>query len=553
MNPLTKGIPMGHAGMFIVSILALAGSPCVAQQGDAATQPAEHWEGLHGYISFEATMTGEASAFNAGIGFYTAVWALTDEPLEGFQIGHPSTWILPDNSDNKDRPLAPEGTVARNWPERGPTWDSVFQTIEGGVGLWAGNHFRYGLPKFSMNGTPQCYDFEIGSPGWSFFQSSQALADDRLGIAQLSNRLLIPPDGLPFAGKPDGQFLGYTWLALPFTDPVPGDPPVGDQGWTCFLNAANFKGPIAYYIPETWTKAGKNFNYPFIYGRGLDARPGTIGGGGAIEINTVPRFDSTDAAGVTYSKIPALRFPVDAQGRTLLVQDVTYYAKAALSDAFKAWRDGGPPCTGAFDAKGAWKPALTTSNPTIYQQAGKTIAGVDSLCAAKVFEGNVWGLEWPRNDTATRGVFPQYFKDIGDTRVVVPAKDVPAETALLTQKFRTAERREPYTSPRTPAWTNPGPKTEPLTARLVDGSIVTYAWYRFVDQPSFRQYDWSDEKKAALQSLVEKIHAAWTIDRDYMAPPGVGELVELDPGLIVSPPKGMEIGYVPIVIGQAAD
>jgi len=57
------------------------------------------------------------------------------------------------------------------------------------LGYWAGNRFRYGPPKFSMNATPQCYDYEIGSPGWSFFYSSEALPDDRLGIAQLSNRL----------------------------------------------------------------------------------------------------------------------------------------------------------------------------------------------------------------------------------------------------------------------------------------------------------------------------------------------------------------------------
>jgi hypothetical protein len=35
-----------------------------------------------------------------------------------------------------------------------------------------------------------------------------------------------------------------------------------------------------------------------------------------------------------------------------------------------------------------------------------------------------------------------------------------------------------------------------------------------------------------------------------MAPPSTGELVAIDPVLIVSPPPGMEIGYVPIVIRQ---
>ncbi len=167
-----------------------------------------------------------------------------------------------------------------------------------------------------MNATPQCYDYEVGSPGWSFFYSNEALPDDRLSIAQLSNRLLIPPDALPFRGNPNGEFLGYTWMALPFTDPSSEEPPTGDQSWTCFLSAANFKGPIAFYIPETWSKIGTLFRRPFLYGRGLDARGGIMGGG-AMEINTVPRFRKArdERAGPSQSKLPKLRFPVDGEGR----------------------------------------------------------------------------------------------------------------------------------------------------------------------------------------------------------------------------------------------
>ena len=227
-----------------------------------------HHSGLHGYIGFSASRPPSRSEFSMGMGFYAAVWPLIEKPVANFQIGLPSAWITPNNSDNKDKSLAPVGTYARdNWPERGPTWESVFQTVEGGLGYWAGNHFRYGPPKFSMNATPQCYDYEVGSPGWSFFYDNEALPDNRLGITQLSNRLLIPPDALPFEGNPNGKFLGYTYMALPFTRPTTEDPPTGDQSWTCFLSAANFKGPIAYYIPETWSKIGKLFNYPFIYGR----------------------------------------------------------------------------------------------------------------------------------------------------------------------------------------------------------------------------------------------------------------------------------------------
>jgi hypothetical protein len=242
---------------------------------------------------------------------------------------------------------------------------------------------------------------------------------------------------------------------------------------------------------------------------------------------------------------------VDSQGRTFLVEDVTYYSKAALYDAFQAWRNGGPACSGRFDAKGAWKSTLTTST-TRYDQSGKKLAGVERVFDTKVFEGNVWGLEWFNSKVSPNGLFPQYYKEAGSERVAIPAADVPAETGLRAQEFRLARRGEPYTSPTTGAWTQPGAKLGPFTVKLTDGSVVTYSWYRFVDQPSFQQYNWSEEKKAKLQAFVEKVHAAWPIDRDYMAPPTRGTLVALDPALLVTPPKGLEVGYVPIVTHQEA-
>jgi len=183
---------------------ALLSLTCGAQGPQASAAAAQragkvtaYPQGLHGYISFESEQPPAASGFVAGMGFYAAVWSLVDQPLAGFQVGLPSTWILPNNSDNKDHPLAPAGTLARQWKERGPTWESVFQTMEGGLGYWAGNHFRYGPPKFSMNGTPQCYDYEVGSPGWSFFYSNEALPD-----ARLIPRLLL--DGVAFHRSNDG-------------------------------------------------------------------------------------------------------------------------------------------------------------------------------------------------------------------------------------------------------------------------------------------------------------------------------------------------------------
>jgi hypothetical protein len=54
-----------------------------------------------------------------------------------------------------------------------------------------------------------------------------------------------------------------------------------------------------------------------------------------------------------------------------------------------------------------------------------------------------------------------------------------------------------------------------------------------------------------MQSIVEGIHKHWTIDKDYMPPPSSGRpLVEIDPALIVTPPAGLEAGYVPIATRQ---
>jgi hypothetical protein len=502
-------------------------------------------KGLHGYIAYDSPKSPEG--YGAGVSFYTAAWKLIDQPLSNFQIGLPGTWIIPDNSDNETIPLCPEGTLARdNWDRRAPTYKDVFQTLEGGLGYWAGNKYRYGPPKFSMNATAQCYDFEIASPGWSFFYDDQTLPTDRLGIAQLHNRILIPPDGLTFEGSPQGEFMGYSYMALPFTDAYGDSTPTGNQSWTCFINTENFKGPIAYYLPETWSKISKN--YPIINGKGLDAKPGIIRGG-AMEINTVPHYESYSSTGILYTKIPQLKFPVDEGGKALMVQGLTYYNKEALFNDLLMWRKGDTPISGTFKEKGAYRPDLSTKTPR-YRQRDKEISRIEEIFDTNIFDANTFGLQWKEGTKFEMGTFPQYFKEMDDKMIPVLPEDVPMETELLEQKFQLAENRPDYTSPMEGIWKNPGPVAGPFKTTLNDGSIVTYYWYKFIDQPVFQQFNWDDVKKNALQGFVEKIHRQWPIDRNYIAAPKSGRLVNMDNALIVSPPNGLEYGYVPIVTKQ---
>ena len=163
--------------------------------------------GLMGYISAKAPQPSEG--YGAGIGFYVAVYPILPEPIDNFQIGLASTWIVPKNADDKDTPLCPPGSYARdNWPERKPTYGSVFQTIEGGLGIWGSTQFRAGYqpPKFQIVGVPDCYTGNyLISPGWS--NRTIATEDNKMGIAQLSNHFLIPPDGLTFQIIPVENYL----------------------------------------------------------------------------------------------------------------------------------------------------------------------------------------------------------------------------------------------------------------------------------------------------------------------------------------------------------
>jgi hypothetical protein len=509
--------------------------------------------GLIGYISSKAEKPD--SGYGAGVGFYSAVYPILPEPIDEFQIGLASTWVTPDNSDNKDTPLCPCGTYARdNWPRRGPTYDGVFQTMEGGLGIWGSTQFRAGYkpPKFQIVGVPDCYSGNyLISPGWS--NKTTVTADDSMGIAQLSNRMLIPPDGLTFRKMPRGELFGYSWMSLPLSAKKAGPPPTGDQHWTLFLALSNFKGPLAFFIPEAWSKISTD--YAFDHGRGLDARAGRAGGG-AQEMGNVPLFEVTGDDGVTYSKTPTLIYPVDDSGKTVLLQDVRYYSGCALADAILAWRKGGSECSGRFDSGPAsCHLAKIDASPISFAQGKKRspLTGIDKVVETAVFDSHAFGLQWSDSPVSPRGEFPHYFKSIGETREAVPEREVPEE--LRAKQFEPARNKKTYTSPTTGAWGDPGPVAGPFTADLADGSRVTYHWYRFGDQPSLQQHrdTWSDDVKSGMQRIVEGIHKRWPIDGEYMPPPTTGKpLVEIDPALIVTPPEGLACGYVPIVTRQSS-
>jgi len=121
---------------------------------------------------------------------------------------------------------------------------------------------------------------------------------------------------------------------------------------------------------------------------------------------------------------------------------------------------------------------------------------------------------------------------------VVSSKEVPEELGLTQYRFETPREKpqEPRTTPvdANSCWKKPGPHAGPYKARLGDGSVVTYYWYRFADQPAMLNADLMPEERELVQARVEKLHRTWTKDRDYLIRPDVGRLAELDPALILT-------------------
>ncbi|NBV86511.1 MAG: hypothetical protein EBS01_09695, partial [Verrucomicrobia bacterium] len=432
--------------------------------------------GLKGYISMR--LGAVPAGYGYGVSFYVAAWPLLEKPLAGFQVGLPSTWIKPENSDFK-QPLCPPGTVARDrWPERGPYYRDVFQTIEGGLGFWVSTQFASGTPKYRVNGTPNGYNHEVSSPGWGFGRTA-ALSAKEMGIAQLSNRLLLPPDGLTFKAGAAGELLGNAWMALPLTKSKQRDGvSTGEHSWTLFLNAENFKGPVACWIPETWSRLSQS--YREIDGRGLDSRPGLMSGG-AMEVNTVPYLEATDSHGVRYTRVPRVQFPVNERGESVLMQDVVMYSEQALFKAVKATATGAETkgVSWKIDPKAGFHPTVQ-ANPIVLKQGGENLVlgGIEEFVRTELIENKkarIFGLKWKQ--AKNWAALPEYYRQEGGKMVAVSANAVPPETGLTRQSFRAAGKGRAYTSPgeESTEWRQPGPKAGPFTATLSDGSVVTYA------------------------------------------------------------------------------
>ena len=512
-------------------------------------------EYLAGYLILPVEQKVEKT-YNAGFSMYVAAWPLLrNYPGHRFQTGLPGTWMFAQYD--------------------GPAPKNMYSDVEGGLGWWRDTRFPTETPKFIMGGVgPNFSDIANGpAHGWGTWEEPRGL----YGVAQLSPWLLFPIDGLNLKQGTCGQLFGYGYLNLPLAQARATtngqNIPTGGNCWTLFLNANNFKGPVAFFTPYFWSHAGLKESR--LVGQLLDTRPVDPNRQVQMETQYIPCRVAHDSKGESYARIAPTAFPRRSDGASVLVHQDTAYDRTALWDSVEAWFAGGPSSTGAINSSGAHirtfpgrgRATWEICTPVPNGKENKTPIDWNAFATPAALDANTFGYKW-NYDNATRTsandgplvTLPEYFhlengSDAKKAQWVPIAEDrVPAETGL--QQIHWERPVEPaekaYTTPDDPksSWKKPGPKAGPFKAHLGDGSVVTYYWYRFADQPALQNADLTDAERERLQAKVEKLHRNWPRNRNYLPPPTQGRLADLDPALIVKPPKGLEAGYVPIATRQ---
>lgn len=490
------------------------------------------------------------TTFNAGFSMYVAAWPLLETyPGQDFQSGLFGTWMFPQ----------PEGKKLKDF----------YTDIEGGLGWWRDTRFATETPKFIMGGVALNFSEWANGPGAGKGRNWKN-PTGLYGIAQLSQNILWPPDGLNLKQGTRGELFGYGYLPLPLTSAKTStagkNVPTGNQSWTLFLNTANFKGPVTFFTPYFWSKASAT--NPDLAGQFLDSRPSEPNKAIQMETQHIPAMVSQDAKGDWFARIAPTHFPAGSGGEAPLIHQVTAYSRDALWNSVETWFGGGAKTEGTVSSAASavhnfkpggyatWKIYLPGNKRE--QAHDVDLAGVG---APKVLANNTYGFSWDATRVTTKRALvtlPEYYRLIKDAKgkerwAAVSSTDVPSDTGLLNASFPKPKRDlEPYITPDelSSSWKSPGPAAGPFTRILGDGSEVTYYWYRFADQPALMNADISTAEREALQKRVELLHKEWKSTKEFLPAPTTGKLASIDPAAIVKPPKGMEVGYVPVVTKQ---
>ena len=420
-----------------------------------------------------------------------------------------------------------------------------------------------------------------GTPGFNRSKDLPTLGWEknigRYGAAQLSNNLLYPLDGIGFEEKTNNKMLGYGYYALPLTNSkksiAESDAPAGNRCWTLFFNTVNFSGPVCFFTPYHWAKS--SIEKPHLHGKCFDSSLLKINSVYQRETNNVPAKQWKAANGdIFYVVTPyAMASDEDHIGR---LGSMPMTVDGTMWNQLKSWFSGGESVSTSFGSigkeihvrqnKGANLAFKINDIKVDTSSFAERVADKDLSAAAFHWKGDLI-KKVPSTDLIQ---IPSYYYLKAGSKTIIPIaeSEVPGISRLKSVKFPKDSESdfnfsefitEPLRTPLDPAyrysdkvvdvWKNPGPTEGPFMTKLSDGSQVVYYWYKFNEQPAILNSYMDKTERELIQQRVELLHANWTKDDQYFPDPQQ-ELVTLDRGLIVTPPKGLEVGYVPICVHQ---
>jgi hypothetical protein len=462
-------------------------------------------------------------------------------------------------------------------------------SIEGGI--WvnpyvAGPHY-YPTLHIAGVGDPYhtCTDVQFGSGMGSAF-----IGDRWLAMIQISNRVLTVPganiafdkDQPPYDDD-NGMWLGWGWTYLNLAHPR------GYKYWMSFVESYDYQGPINGYVPEffNWVDPKRIQDGSYQEKRRTMSPFGTFATIGSKPDASVANEQYTRAMHVRDDiyYVPVPRMPSHKTREYVVAhpQGIESQAMEAYSNALRS--------NVSFDTliKTQFKRFNGTFSSTHSQfKIHETIGGQKHLTVVRPsyrtgYDGFKGFIEWSSLSAASQNGY-QYVRKLSTkwpvepgasdeyknhpnlytSTPIAPPDNVQRVPRVGLKFFSYKERNTAH--PDFANWNTSG-KTR-YTVKLQNGATATYVWFKFIDQPAFKtaRQNWpqvyTETYLQRLQTYIESLHRrvrerskvnpSEPVFINYRNPSDPSRfdphLVRLDPGQLVVPPAGLEVGYVPVII-----
>jgi len=419
------------------------------------------------------------------------------------------------------------------------------------------------------------------------------------GAARISNRMLIPNSFVHFDSQ-DGDIDGFMGYMLTRT-------PIGKRSeedeanyWTIIIDANNFSGPVMYMTAWFWDQR-INWHPKSVSWSDPRALIAYIAQGFEGSIGTMVL---TQPDGQKWIKTNEVQFPRDNGSETTTLftghsQFHTDWASKAMEPMLSGTGSSNKQ-TVAHVLETYQKKRLKPDclSPEEYSRWSLETDETEDEPETEIIGFGI-GDELPAegdyldtsneaschtrlsldtdklscDDSWCRTTKYIYQKKQGKDYSPLTTKEVPKDTrrALDLLDFEPTRQNDgrylgPPDKTEKVCFNKPGPADSRLyCTRTQSGTWIGFKWYRFVDQPELNQVFASikkkserDEARCFMQARIERLHDAQNADsggsipRWFDAPQGAEELpkekVSIDPALLLTPPVGMEKGFVPIPV-----